>query len=122
MNNPTIKLIISIVCQFFIIAANGTQVCFDFLRINNLKIYKMETILKAEWDKFRGEEGVSIYPEEIPSPYKEIAIRAMQRVKNLNIPAVIKSLPEYNEILYHAKTLTNEQFREYWNEIQGNVL
>lgn len=38
------------------------------------------------------------------------------------IPPVIKSLPEYNEILYHAKTLTDEQFREYWNEIQGNVL
>ena len=27
-----------------------------------------------------------------------------------------------NKILYHAKTLTNEQFMEYWNEVQGNVL
>jgi len=45
-----------------------------------------------------------------------------QQVKNLNIPAFIISLPEYNEILYHAKTLTDEQFREYWNEVQGNVL
>jgi len=36
-------------------------------------------------------------------------------------PPAIKSLPEYNEILYHAKTLTDEQFREYWNEVQGNV-
>ena len=43
-------------------------------------------------------------------------------VKKLNMPAVIKSLPEYNEILYHAKTLSNEQFREYWNDVQGNVL
>ena len=43
-------------------------------------------------------------------------------VKKLNIPAVIKSLPEYNEILYHAKTLSNEQFLEYWNDVQGNVL
>lgn len=34
------------------------------------------------------------------------------------MPAVIKSLPEYNEILYHAKTLSDEQFREYWNEVQ----
>ena len=49
-------------------------------------------------------------------------IYAEQQVKNLNIPAVIKSLPEYNEILYHARTLSDEQFREYWNEIQGNVL
>lgn len=40
----------------------------------------------------------------------------------LTKPDVIKSLPEYNEILYHAKTLSNEQFREYWDEVQGNVL
>jgi hypothetical protein len=40
----------------------------------------------------------------------------------LDLFAVIKSLPEYNEILYHARTLTDEQFREYWNEVQGNVL
>lgn len=39
-----------------------------------------------------------------------------------NIQPVAKSLPEYNEILYHARILTDEQFREYWNEIQGNVL
>jgi len=50
----------------------------------------MEKILKAEWQKFKNEEGVSFYPEEIPSPYKEVAIRAMQQVKNLNIPAVMQ--------------------------------
>lgn len=27
-----------------------------------------------------------------------------------------------NDILYHAKTLTDEQSREYLNEVQGNVL
>ena len=37
-------------------------------------------------------------------------------------PDIIKPLPEYNEIIYHAKTLTDEQFREYWNDVQGNVL
>ena len=47
---------------------------------------------------------------------------AEQQLKNCNLQSVIKSLPEYNEILYHAKTLTNEQFREYWDEVQGNVL
>ena len=45
-----------------------------------------------------------------------------EQVKNCSIPAVIKSLPEYNEILYHARALSNEQFREYWDEVQGNVL
>lgn len=33
---------------------------------------------------------------------------------------VIKLLPEYNEILYHANTLTDEQFRNYWNEFTKN--
>lgn len=33
-----------------------------------------------------------------------------------------KYLPEYNEILYHAKTLADEQFREYWNEIQDKPI
>jgi len=58
----------------------------------------MEKILKAEWQKFKNEEGVSFYPEEIPSPYKEVAIRAMQQVKNLNIPAVMVELPTEFEI------------------------
>ena len=62
---------------------------------------------------------------------RDLVVKAMEdyakiyhdsEVKKLNIPAVIKSLPEYNEILYHAKTLSNEQFREYWNDVQGNVL
>ena len=30
---------------------------------------------------------------------------------------IVNLLPEYNEILYHAKTLSDEQFREYWDEI-----
>jgi len=47
---------------------------------------------------------------------------AKQNAITCNLQSVIKSLPEYNEILYHAKTLTNEQFREYWDEVQGNVL
>ena len=47
---------------------------------------------------------------------------AQEIVKLFAIPDVIKPLPEYNEILYHAKTLTDEQFREYWNDVQGNVL
>lgn len=45
-----------------------------------------------------------------------------EQVKKLNLLAVIKSLPEYNEIIYHAKILSEEQFREYWDEVQGNVL
>lgn len=47
---------------------------------------------------------------------------AEQSANTCNLQSVIKSLPEYNEILYHAKTLTNEQFSEYWDEVQGNVL
>lgn len=58
-----------------------------------------------------------------PSQYDELAdYFAQQYIKNCPMPAAIKSLPEYNEILYHAKTLSDEQFREYWNELQGNVL
>lgn len=26
-------------------------------------------------------------------------------------------IPEYNEILFHARNLTDEQFKEYWNDI-----
>ena len=43
-------------------------------------------------------------------------------VKFFAKPDVINTLPEYNEILFHAKILTNEQFRKYWDEVQGNVL
>lgn len=61
--------------------------------------------------------------EKLILKYGEMLIKEHDsKVKKLNIPAVIKSLPEYNEILYHAKTLSNEQFREYWNDVQGNVL
>jgi hypothetical protein len=30
-------------------------------------------------------------------------------------------LPEYNEILYHAKVCSELEFREYWNEIQSEL-
>lgn len=28
-------------------------------------------------------------------------------------------LPEYNEIIYHVKVLSELEFREYWNEVQS---
>jgi hypothetical protein len=31
------------------------------------------------------------------------------------------NLPEYHEIQYHAKTLTADQFREYWKEIENSL-
>ena len=61
-------------------------------------------------------------PSVIADDIKQKVIDALNEVKNCTIPLIIKSLPEYNEILYHAKTLSNEQFREYWNDVQGNVL
>ncbi len=41
----------------------------------------------------------------------------VQVLEILNKETPTKHLPEYNEILYHARTLTEEQFREYWHEI-----
>lgn len=32
-----------------------------------------------------------------------------------------KCLPEYNEILYHAKTLNESNFKEYWNEVKSII-
>lgn len=46
----------------------------------------------------------------------------LKALEELLQPTVIKSLPEYNEIIYHAKILSEEQFRQYWDEVQGNVL
>lgn len=50
------------------------------------------------------------------------AVQMIEEYATLRHSSVIKPLPEYNEILYHARTLTDEQFREYWNEVQGNIL
>ena len=50
----------------------------------------------------------------------KLADKAIEQA--LSMGDVVKPFPEYNEILYHAKILTKEQFREYWNEVQGNVL
>jgi hypothetical protein len=82
----------------------------------------METILKAEWDKFKQEEGVSIYPEEIPSPYKEIAIRAMRQVKNLNIPAVSNSLPDFRDVIESRIKFFNNQYQTYEGSELQNAL
>ena len=59
--------------------------------------------------------------DETMFEHKAYAIMDILLKKSTKFTA-IKSLPEYNEILYHAKILTDEQFREYWDEIQCNVL
>lgn len=79
----------------------------------------METILENHTLHIINEDktsdkltGVMIQVNETESVFQ------VRTAKNCSIPPVIKSLPEYNEILYHAKTLSDEQFREYWNEVQ----
>jgi len=71
-------------------------------------------------------EVLELAQVELRAMYKRLGINGSNVIalidESLRQPPVIKSLPEYNEILYHAKTLTDEQFREYWNEIQDNVL
>lgn len=57
---------------------------------------------------------------------KEIAAKYQEFFKKLTIPAVVgrskqQILPEYNEILFHAKILTSDQFREYWKEINQSL-
>jgi len=76
-------------------------------------------------DRIKEIQEATAYPESVSVKQALLQVWnecAQEQVKSCSIPAVIKSLPEYNEILYHARTLTDEQFREYWNEVQGNVL
>lgn len=47
---------------------------------------------------------------------------ADQQINKLKRPISVNPLPEYDEILCQVKRLTDEQFREYWNEIKSNVL
>ena len=71
-------------------------------------------------------EVLELAQVELRAMYKRLGINGSNVIalidESLRQSPVIKSLPEYNEILYHAKTLTDVQFREYWNEIQDNVL
>jgi hypothetical protein len=76
-----------------------------------------EKALQFIWDKGYG-KGTNLTLNSVAYLMSEFT---QKQVKLFAIPDVIKPLPEYNEILYHAKTLTDEQFREYWDEVQGNV-
>lgn len=49
-------------------------------------------------------------------------IETLKEAKLLPTLTVTKALPEYTEVLYHAKTLTDEQFREYWDNVQKQNL
>lgn len=71
-----------------------------------MKYHRERELRNNEWVFYRGEEEIQViyWLEKIELPQTDI----------------IKSLPEYNEILYNAKVLPEQQFREYWNEIQGN--
>jgi hypothetical protein len=82
--------------------------------MNNTEIYKWLEAQNYQTEYEETGEYKMYFSVDMPKILEDYA--------KLRLSAVIKSLPEYNEVLYHAKTLTNEQFREYWDEVQGNVL
>ena len=97
--------------------------------MNKAKIANIDGLTKPELDYLCEHDYIKVGDKYYISKDRAIELVAQlqandaeQSDSNCNIPIVVKSLPEYNEILYHAKTLTNDQFREYWNEVQGNVL
>lgn len=71
--------------------------------------------LQVDWEGYEDVSDELIVEDAIQEKVEGVGWTLLRQLH------VIKSLPEYNEILYHAKTLSDEQFREYWNEVQGNV-
>ena len=86
-----------------------------------MKSKTKEQILQKHFTAEFGHDGHGKFMQYILDAMEEYA---QQQVKNLNIPAVIKSLPDSDEIRMKAREFDEKDFDQWWWETvyKGNVL
>lgn len=85
------------------------------------QIFKSRSDCYADTGRFEN-DGSYTEGEVIQAMTEDTFIETLKEAKLLPTLTVTKALPEYTEVLYHAKTLTDEQFREYWDDFQKQRL
>ena len=74
---------------------------------------KEQIIIEA--DKYN--RSLSKHPMSVKE-LTEVLVGFYDKMQLLKQCIVSGSLPEYNEILYHARNCTDVQFREYWDDVK----